>query len=195
MRHRSSCSARRRARGGAGEAGREAHASIPILPRHSTLSASSAVRPAAQASSRQQAFLFSLSRNATGLDKDDTAGLDAFDCYRRMRSPDAAIRAVRRSQHLETEQHLAPAQAAEPAILTPAVPAPHLQPSVPKGRSPARPAVGPLSSESTVPTIRQPRACSTVPCVAATPPYLFSTIFKSTTAMQHSHRVWFWPAR
>ena len=106
LRHRSSCSARRRARGGAGEAGREAHASIPILPRHSTLSASSAVRPAAQASSRQQAFLFSLSRNATGLDQDDAAGLDAFDCYRRMRSPDAAIRAVRLSQHLEAEQHL-----------------------------------------------------------------------------------------
>ena len=62
--------------------------------------------PAARASSHQQAFLFSLSRNATGLDQDDAAGLDAFDCYRRMRSPDAAIRAVRLSQHLEAEQHL-----------------------------------------------------------------------------------------
>ena len=42
-----------------------------------------------------------------GLDQDHAAGLDAFDCYRRMHPPDAAIRAaVRLSQHLEAEQHL-----------------------------------------------------------------------------------------
>ena len=156
--HSSRCSARRRGRGAA-----RGSLSIPILSQRlavtpflqPALSASSAVWPAA--SSHQQSFLFSLSRNATGFDQDDASGLDAFDCYRRMRSPDAAIRAVRLSQHLEAEQHLAPAQAAEPAILTPAVPAPHLQQSVPKGSSPARPAVGPLSSESTVPTLRRLR--------------------------------------
>ena len=42
----------------------------------------------------------------TGLDQDDAACLDAFDCYRRMRPPDAAIHAVRLSQHLEAAQHL-----------------------------------------------------------------------------------------
>ena len=42
----------------------------------------------------------------TGLDQDDAACLDAFDCYRRMRPPDAAISAVRLSPHLEAAQHL-----------------------------------------------------------------------------------------
>ena len=62
------------ARGGSGEERREAHRSIPIPPRRSTvapflqpsLSASSSVRPAA--SFHQQALLFSLSRNVTRLD-------------------------------------------------------------------------------------------------------------------------------
>ena len=62
------------ARGGPGEVRRDAHPSIPISPRRSTvapsmqlaLSASSAVRPAA-----------SLSSNATGFDQDDAAGLAA----------------------------------------------------------------------------------------------------------------------
>ena len=69
------------ARGGPGEVQLEAHPSITISPRRSTvapfmqlaLSASSAVRPAA-----------SLSRNATGFDQDDAAGLSAertFDCH------------------------------------------------------------------------------------------------------------------
>ena len=60
------------ARGGAGEARREAHQSISIPPRQSSVapflqpsvSASSTVRPAALP--HQQAFLFSLSSNATG---------------------------------------------------------------------------------------------------------------------------------
>ena len=42
----------------------------------------------------------------TGLDQDDAACLEAFDCYRRMRPPDAAIHAVRLSPHLEAAQHL-----------------------------------------------------------------------------------------
>ena len=42
----------------------------------------------------------------TGLNQDDAACLDAFDCYRRMHPPDAAIRAVRPSQHLEAAQHM-----------------------------------------------------------------------------------------
>ena len=56
-----------------------------------------------------------------------------------------------------------------------------------------------LSSESTVLTLRRLlrflAPARTVPCVAVTPPYLFDTIFKSTTAIQHSHRLWSWPAR
>ena len=42
----------------------------------------------------------------TGLDQDDAACLEAFDCYRRMRPPHAAISAVRLSPHLEAAQHL-----------------------------------------------------------------------------------------
>ena len=88
--HRSRCSARLRGRGAAGGS-----LSISMLSRRLTvapflqpaLSASSAVWPAA--SSHQQSFLFSLrlSRNATGFDHDDAAGLDAFDCHRRMQAP------------------------------------------------------------------------------------------------------------
>ena len=56
-----------------------------VVPRGSTvgcflqpsLSAFSAVQLAA--SSHQQAFFFSLSRNATGVDQDDAVGPDAFD--------------------------------------------------------------------------------------------------------------------
>ena len=65
----------------------EALASILIPQRQSTvapflqpsLSASSAVQPAAL--SHQQLFLFSLSRNATGFDQDDAAGLDAEHAF------------------------------------------------------------------------------------------------------------------
>ena len=68
----SCCKGAGAARDGPGAARREAHPSIPMLPRRLTvapllqpaLSASSAVWPAA--SSHQEAFLFSLSRNATG---------------------------------------------------------------------------------------------------------------------------------
>ena len=42
----------------------------------------------------------------TGLDQDDAACLDAFNCYRRMRPSDAAISAVRLSPHLQAAQHL-----------------------------------------------------------------------------------------
>ena len=129
----------------------------------------------------------------TCLDQDDAACLDAFDCYRRMRP---RIRAVRLSQHLEAAQHLLK------------------RPSLPSSRllclpltcnrlcREATPAVGPLSSDSTVPTLRRLRRflapARTVPCVAVTavtPPCLFDTIFKLTTAIQHSHRLWSWPAR
>ena len=72
----------------------------------------------------------------TGLDQDDAARLYAFDCDRRMRPPNAAIRAVRLIT--APASSAAPAQAAEPAILTPVVPARHMQPSVPRGRSPPR---------------------------------------------------------
>ena len=66
---------------------REAHLSIPILQRRSTMapflqpsrSACSAVWPAA--SSHQQAFLFSLSRNATRLNQDDVADLAAESAF------------------------------------------------------------------------------------------------------------------
>ena len=84
------------------------------------MSASSAGRPAA--SSHQQTFPIFLSRNATGFDQDDAAGLDAerafdyhlleqrmlleaADAYRRMLPP-GSIRAARLSQRLETAEHL-----------------------------------------------------------------------------------------
>ena len=64
-------------RGGPGKVRREAHPSIPVPQRRSTVapflqpsrSASSSDRP--EASSNQQAFLFSLSRNATRFNQDD----------------------------------------------------------------------------------------------------------------------------
>ena len=48
----------------------------------------------------------------------------------------------------------APAQVVEPAILTPAAPTPQQRPAVPERQLPATPAVGPLSSESTVQMLR-----------------------------------------
>ena len=64
-------------RGGPGKVRREAHPSIPVPQRRSTVapflqpsrSASSSDQP--EASSNQQAFLFSLSRNATRFNQDD----------------------------------------------------------------------------------------------------------------------------
>ena len=118
---RSRRSARRPGRGAAGGS-----LSIPMLPRRLTvapflqpaLSASSAVWPAA--SSHQQSFFFSLSRNATGLDQDDAAGLDAFHCCRRMHASDAATRAARLSPRLEAAQHSSGAchRACHPPSLT-----------------------------------------------------------------------------
>ena len=115
---------------------REAYPSIPISPRRSTvapfmqlaLSASSAVRPAA-----------SLSSNATGFDQDDAAGLAAeraFVCHlleKRMLLKLLHANALSRCSHPRRRggksipapaARAAPAQAVEPAILTPAVPAP-----------------------------------------------------------------------
>ena len=48
----------------------------------------------------------------------------------------------------------APAQEVEPAILTLTAPTPQQRPAVPERQLPATPAVGPLSSESTVPMLR-----------------------------------------
>ena len=188
------------ARGGAGEARREAYLSIPMLPRRSTLSASSAVLPAAQASSYQQVFLISLSRNATGLDQDDAAGLDAFDCYRRMHPPDAAIRAVRLFPRLEAAQHVLKRQSLPFSRL---LCLPLTGTRLCRKAAPESPAVGPLSSESTLPCdaaavtglLHRLTPARTVPCVSAAQPHLFDTIFKSTTVMEHSHRLWSWPAR
>ena len=79
-----------------------------------------------------------------------------------MRFPDAAIRAVRLSQHLEQAgSRAAPAQAAEPAILKPAVPAPHLQPSVPKGQACSRTPLPQVNCADAPAVAAQPRACST----------------------------------
>ena len=82
----------------------------------------------------------SLSSSATGFDQDDAAGLAterALDSHLlekrmlleaavRMHPPDAAIRAARLSPRLQPAPaaRAAPAQALEPGILTPAVPAP-----------------------------------------------------------------------
>ena len=119
LRFRSSCTGAAAARGDAGEARREEHASIPIPLRRSTvapflqpaLSTSAAVMAPSDPQLRlvsSAGLLFSLSssRNATGLDQDDKACLDALDCYRRMHPPDAAIRAAHLSPRLEAAQHL-----------------------------------------------------------------------------------------
>ena len=124
LQHRSSCSARRRGQG---------------APRGSCVDHCSAApfdteclfrRPASSSGFVSSAgYLFSLSRNATSLDQDDTDGLDAFDCYRRMYPPCPSIPTPGSSA--------APAQAAEPACC--ACPSrPHRHPSVPKGSSPPR---------------------------------------------------------
>ena len=111
--------AQREVRCGRGLNGRSRYCRVGRLPVWdvSSLSATFAVRPGA--SSHRQAFLFSLSKNATGFNQDDTAGLDAFDfrlvekrtlleaaaCNRRMHPRDAAIRAACRSPRLEAAQH------------------------------------------------------------------------------------------
>ena len=144
--------AQREVRCGRGLNGRSRYCRVGRLPVWdvSSLSATFAVRPGA--SSHRQAFLFSLSKNATGFNQDDTAGLDAFDfhlvekprrtlleaaaCNRRMQPRDAAIRAACRSPRLEAAHwRAASAQAVEHVVLTPAVPASQWRLAVPKGHS------------------------------------------------------------
>ena len=79
----------------------------------------------------------------------------------RMHPSDAAIRAARLSQRLQA-QCATPAQEVEPAILTPAVPAPQRgskSANFAQRLLPATPAAGPSSSESAVPTLQRLRVC------------------------------------
>ena len=76
-----------------------------------------------------------------------------------MHPQEAAIREAHRSPR--PGNRAAPAQAIEPAILTPAAPTPQRRPAVPERQHPATPAVGPLSSETLVPKLRRLRRCLT----------------------------------
>ena len=99
------------------------------------------------ASSHQQAFLLSHSRNATGFNQNDATGLaakGAFDFHlheKRVLLEAAACvqkNAPSRSSHPRGPSipaplsRAVPAQAVVPTILTPAVPAPQLRPAVPE---------------------------------------------------------------
>ena len=166
-------------RAGPGEVLREAHQSIPIPRRRSTvapflqpsLSVSSAVRPRLlrrPASSHHQPFLFFLSRKATCFDQDDAVGLNAFDYHlleKRMLLEAACVQtnAPSRSSHLRGPS-IPPAwkQRSTCSSSQACLPGPHAccaypsaAPSVPERQLPATPAVGPLSSagESTVPML------------------------------------------
>ena len=99
-------------RGGAGKARREAHASITVLQRRSTLSASSAVRPAAQASSHQQAT----SSRFQGTRQASTRMTQMALMH--STATDECTLHVPQSPHLEAAQHLLKRQS------LPAVPAP-----------------------------------------------------------------------
>ena len=159
------------------------------LPRSATLSASSAVLPAAQASSLQQALLFSLSRNRLASTRTTQLALTpstatATDEWALQMQPSALSvyhsTWKQRSTCSSGRACLPHACCACPSHATGA------GPSVPKPL-PASPAVRPLSSESTVPTLLQLlrflAPAWTVPCVAVTQPYFFDTIFKSTKAI------------
>ena len=115
----------------------------------------------------------SLSSNTTGFDQDDAAGVAAeraFDCHlleQRMLLKLLHANAPSRCSHQRCQSipapaaSAAPAQVVEPAILTPAAPTPQQRPAVPERQLPATPAVGTLSSESTVPMLRRLRRCHT----------------------------------
>ena len=108
--HRSRCSARRRGRGAAGGS-----LLIPMLSRRLTvapflqpaLSASSAVWP--PPSGQQLRLISNPASSPTpgtrlGSTQDDAAGLDAFDCCKRMHASDAASRTACLSTGLEAAQ-------------------------------------------------------------------------------------------
>ena len=89
-----------------------------------------------------------------------------------MHPSDAAIRAARLSQRLQA-QCATPAQEVEPAILTPAVPAPQRGSKSANFAQKATHAVGPFSSKSAVLTLQRLRllpahACSDCACVLST---------------------------
>ena len=153
-----------------------AHQVVLIPPRRSTvapflqpsLSASSAVRP------RLISMTFSSPSPGTRLASTRTTQLASMPstiicsrsasclrlhAYRRTHPPEAAIREAHRSPR--PGSRAAPAQAVEPAIPTPAAPTPQQRPAVPERQLPATPAVGPLSSESTVPMLRRLWRCPT----------------------------------
>ena len=149
----------------------EAHQSIPILKRWSTLGrhlqpslgASSAVRPrlisrtsyspspgTRLAATRARTTQLALMQSApsTILCSGSACCSKLLHAYRRMQPPDAAIREAYRPG-----SRAAPAQAVGPASLTLAVHTPR--------QLPATPGVGPLSSESIVPMLRRLRRCLT----------------------------------
>ena len=120
------------------------------------------------ASSHQQAFLFLLSKNATGFDHDDAAGLAAeraFDyhllekCMLLEAAACVQMNAPSRNSYPRCPsippdwKPRCTCSSAEPGILTPAAPTPQLRPAVPQRQLPATPTMRPLSSESTVPML------------------------------------------
>ena len=146
--------------------------------------------------SHQQVFLFLLSRNATGLDQDYAPGLlqmNALSSLRLQMQPSALSVCPSAWKQRST---CSSRRARHPhACCTCPSPAPVCA----ERPLPATPAVGPLSSKSTVLSQRQLLRCLTpaltLHCSAAGQPYLFDTVFKSTTVMQNSHRLWSWPAQ
>ena len=160
------------------------------------------------ASSHQQAFLFSLSRNATRFDHDEAAGLDAERAFeyhlleRRMSLEAACVQTNAPSrcsnqrgpsipQRLDPHSTCSSGRACHPHACS-ACP----QRLCPKDSSPPRL----RSSESTVPTPRRrggsaaagglPHACSDCACLPRGPrrggPYSFDAAFKLTTTTQRS---------
>ena len=125
-------------RGGPGKVRREAHTSIPIPPRRSTvatslqpsLSASSAVRPRQQNSLSSQTNAPSRSSYPRG----------------------PSIPPAWKSRGTCSSGW---------AFLIPAAPTPQRRPAVPERQLPATPAIGPLSSESIVLMLRRLRRCLT----------------------------------
>ena len=131
-----------------------------------------------QASSHQQLFLFFLSRNATCFGLDHAAGLNAFDYHlleKRMLLEAACVQtnAPSRSSHLQgpsippawnlelAGSSAAPAQGSSSQACHPLACCayPSAAPSAPERQLPSTPAVGPLSSEATVPMLWRLWSC------------------------------------